>query len=238
MMKSKQEAQESKQLADKLMGLANKLGASMAKVGIDLIRGGVFDTLERQPKNGMPIEFPWSNTKDFWQQEQGILAYLILHGCTEESEDEKQEYLKLAHETESFWNLFFLDLDNKGVFFRTNDDGTPVIQGSYANKGGHSISGYHAFELNYLAHIYTSTYVTKQAFCLYFKPDKNCRQRSLNVLPDFVKPNSLQISRISIDGSDQTNIDDDNFQIILGERQFELGSEAEIIVQFKPLKKA
>jgi len=235
---TKQEAQESKQLADKLMGLANKLGASMAKVGIDLIRGGIFDTLERQPKNGMPIEFPWNNTKDFWQQEQGILAYLILHGCTEESEDEKQEYLKLAHETESFWNLFFLDLDNKGVFFRTTDDGTPVIQGSYANKGGHSISGYHAFELNYLAHIYTSTYVTKQAFCLYFKPDKNCRQRSLNVLPDFVKPNSLQISRISIDGSDQTNIDDDNFQIILGERQFELGSEAEIIVQFKPLKKA
>jgi len=232
------EAQESKQLADKLMDLANKLGASMAKIGIDLVRGGVFDTLERQPKNGMPLEFPWSNTKDFWQQEQGILAYLILHGCTEESEDEKQEYLNLAHETESFWNLFFLDLDNKGVFFRTNDDGTPVIQGSYANKGGHSISAYHAFELNYLAHIYTSIYVTKQSFCLYFKPDKNCRQRSLNVLPDFVKPNSLQISRISIDGSDQTSVDDDNFQIILGERQFELGSEAEIIVQFKPLKKA
>jgi hypothetical protein len=232
------EAEESKQLADKLMDLANKLGASMAKIGIDLVRGGVFDTLERQPKNGMPLEFPWSNTKDFWQQEQGILAYLILHGCTEESEDEKQEYLNLAHETESFWNLFFLDLDNKGVFFRTNDDGTPVLQGSYANKGGHSISGYHAFELNYLAHIYTSIYVTKQPFCLYFKPDKNCRQRSLNVLPDFVKPNSLEISRISIDGSDQTSVDDDNFQIILGERHFELGSEAEIIVQFKPLKKA
>ena len=32
----------------------------------------------------LPIEFAWGNTKDFWQQEQGILAYLILHGATGE----------------------------------------------------------------------------------------------------------------------------------------------------------
>lgn len=229
------EAQESTQLADKLMQLADKLGASMAEAGVDLFRGGIFDAVERNPKNGMPMEFPWSNTKDFWQQEQALLAYLILYGCTNEDSEQKKEYLKLAQETAAFWNLFFLDLDNKGIFFRVNESGMPIVQGSYGNKGSHSISAYHAFELNYLAHIYISAYVTKQPFCLYFKPDKNCRQRSINVLPDFFKANSLEVSRINIDGTERTTVDPDNFQIELGEREFQLGSQAEVIVEFKPL---
>ena len=32
----------------------------------------------------MPTQFAWGATKDFWQQEQGILAYLILYGATEQ----------------------------------------------------------------------------------------------------------------------------------------------------------
>jgi hypothetical protein len=111
----------------------------------------------------------------------------------------------------------------------------PVIQGNYGNKGAHSIAGYHAFELNYLAHIYISAYVTKQPFCLYFKPNANCRQRSLNVLPDFFKPNSLEVKSIRIDGSNQAAVDPNYFQIELGEHEFQLGSEAEIIVEFNPL---
>lgn len=229
------EAEASKQLADKLMKLADKLGSSMAEIGVDLFRGGIFDTLERHPKNGMPMDFPWSNTKDFWQQEQALLAYLILHGCTNEDSDQKKEYLRLAQEMGAFWNLFFLDQDNKGVFFRVTEDGMPVLQGNYGNKGGHSISGYHAFELNYLAHIYISAYVTKQPFCLYFKPNANARQRSINVLPDFFKPGNLEVSRISIDGSERAAVDPDYFQIELGEQEFKLGSQAEIIVEFKPL---
>jgi len=232
---SSEEAEQTKQFADRLMKLADKLGATMAELGVDLFRGGIFDTLERNPNNGFPIEFPWSNTKDFWQQEQALLAYLILHGCSNEDEPQKQKYLELAQETAAFWNLFFLDQDNKGIFFRVTENGMPVIQGSYGNKGGHAISGYHAFELNYLAHIYMSSYVTKQPFCLYFKPNKNCRQRSINVLPDFVRPNSLQVSRVNIDGSERDAIDPDNFRITLSEHEFQLGSEAEIVVELKPL---
>ncbi|MEN9567124.1 MAG: hypothetical protein RLZZ69_2320 [Cyanobacteriota bacterium] len=230
-----EEAAESKKLADDLMKLADKLGKTMANLGVDLFRGGIFDTLERNPNNGFPIEFPWSNTKDFWQQEQALLAYLILHGCSNESEEQKQEYLKLAQETAAFWNLFFLDQNTKGIFFRVTESGMPVIEGNYGNKGGHAISGYHAFELNYLAHIYISSYVTKQPFCLYFKPNKNCRQRSINVLPDFVRPNSLYVSRINIDGSERDDIDPDNFRITLSEKELQLGSEAEIVVELKPL---
>ena len=230
-----EEAERSKKLADDLMKLADKLGTTMADLGVDLFRGGIFDTLERNPANGFPIEFPWSNTKDFWQQEQALLAYLILHGCSNESKEQKQEYLRLAQETAAFWNLFFLDQDSKGIFFRVTESGMPVIEGSYGNKGGHAISGYHAFELNYLAHIYISSYVTKQPFCLYFKPNKNCRQRSLNVLPDFVRPNTLQVNRINIDGGERDSFDPDNFRITLSEKEFQLGSEAEIVVELKPL---
>mgnify|MGYP003561999926 FL=1 len=230
-----EEAERSKKLADDLMKLADKLGTTMADLGVDLFRGGIFDTLERNPANGFPIEFPWSNTKDFWQQEQALLAYLILHGCSNENKEQKQEYLRLAQETAAFWNLFFLDQDSKGIFFRVTESGMPVIEGSYGNKGGHAISGYHAFELNYLAHIYISSYVTKQPFCLYFKPNKNCRQRSLNVLPDFVRPNTLQVNRINIDGGERDSFDPDNFRITLSEKEFQLGSEAEIVVELKPL---
>lgn len=232
---SQKEALELRKFAEKLMSLANKLGISMVEAGTDLYRGGIFDAVERHPKNGMSIEFPWSNTKDFWQQEQAILAYLILYGCTRESDEQKQEYLQLAEETEAFWNLFFLDIENKGIFFRVTESGIPVIKGIYGQKGSHSISAYHAFELNFLAHIYLKAYVKKRPFCLYFKPNANCRQRSINVLPDFFKPGALEISRISIDGTDQISVDPDTFQIPLREREFQLGSEAEIIVEFKPI---
>ncbi|MBH8566981.1 N-acyl-D-glucosamine 2-epimerase [Nostoc sp. CENA67] len=228
-----QEAEESQRLADKLMKLADRLGIRMAEIGVDLFRGGIFDTLERNPQNGTPLEFPWLNTKDFWQQEQALLAYLILHGCSNEDHDQKQEYLRLARETAAFWNLFFLDQENKGVFFRVSENGDPVTQGQYGQKESHS-SGYHHFELNYLAHIYISSYVTKEPFCLYFKPDPDCRQRSLNILPDFFRPNTLEVSRISINGSDRTSIDPDNFQLELGEKEFQLASAAEIIVEFAP----
>lgn len=230
-----QSNEELKQLGDRLMQLADRLGNSMVETGIDLFRGGLFDAVERNPKNDMPIEFPWNNTKDFWQQEQAILAYFILYGCTNEDKDQKNEYLQLARETASFWNLFFLDRENKGIYFRVTDSGVPVVQGEYGNKGSHSISGYHSFELNYLAHVYISSYVTKEPFCLYFKPNTNCRQRSINVLPDFVKPGTLEVTRVSIDGSDRTTLDPDNFRIELSEEELKLGSEAEIIVQFTPV---
>lgn len=232
---NRKEAGEYKQFADRLMKLADKLAINMSEVGIDLFRSGVFDAVERHPTDDVFLEFPWSNTKDFWQQEQGILAYLILYGCTNTDRDQKQDYLQIARELEAFWNLFFLDQDSKGIFFRVTDIGDPVVQGSYGQKGGHSISGYHAFELNYLAHIYNSLYVTKRPFCLYFKPSPNCRRQSLNVLPDFVKPNMVEVSRISVNGSERSTLDPDNFRIELSEDELQVGSETEIVVEFTPI---
>ena len=129
--------------AKRFNDLAVKLADDIAVYGIDQIRGGCFDAVERRPSDDWPIEFAWGNTKDFWQQEQAILAYLIVHGSTGD-----QKYLDLAREMMAFWNLYFLDHDNRGVYFRVTDAGMPVIEGPHSQKAGHSVAGYHSFELN------------------------------------------------------------------------------------------
>ena len=178
-----------------------------------MYRGGCFDALEREPKNDMPCEFAWLNTKDFWQQEQGILAYLILHGRTG-----RAEYLELAQEMAAFWNIFFLDLDRGGVFFRTTDDGLPVTEGMYGDKGGHAISGYHAFELSYLAHVYLMTYVRKEPLVMHFKPTVGQRHGyAVNVLPDFMGPNDVELTRVVVDGVERPVEDKRHFVVKLDE---------------------
>ena len=214
----------------------------MAVAGIDQVRGGCFDAVERQPRAGYPIEFAWSNTKDFWQQEQAVLAYLIIYGRSG-----NPDHLALAREMMAFWNQYFLDHDNRGVNFRVTADGVPVIQGDYSVKAGHAVAGYHSFELNYLAHTYICTYVQPKAkaetltgkatfpttdhnFCLFFRPNKDARHKTLNVLPDFMPPGALQIRSITINGVAKPDFNPDKFQIVLDPD--ELG--AQVIVEFCP----
>jgi hypothetical protein len=228
--------------AGDLEKLATQLADNMAVAGIDQVRGGCFDAVERQPRAGYPIEFAWSNTKDFWQQEQAVLAYLIIYGRSG-----NPDHLALAREMMAFWNQYFLDHDNRGVNFRVTADGVPVIQGDYSVKAGHAVAGYHSFELNYLAHTYICTYVQPKAkaetltgkatfpttdhnFCLFFRPNKDARHKTLNVLPDFMPPGALQIRSITINGVAKPDFNPDKFQIVLDPD--ELG--AQVIVEFCP----
>ena len=224
-------------LARRCMELAERLGHSMTEIGIDQIRGGCFDALEREPyKNAsgshMPVEFTWGNTKDFWQQEQAILAYLILYGHTG-----NDFYLTGARETEAFWNIFFLDRDHRGMYFRVSENGLPVVHGGYEVRGGHSdASGYHCFELNYLAHIYNRAFVantngTDASFCLYFKPSRESGMRSLNVLPDFLPPGRVQIEEVSVNGRIRRHTDPNYFQVELAPE--DLGCD--VVVRFRAL---
>ncbi|MCY1019752.1 AGE family epimerase/isomerase [Pyxidicoccus sp. MSG2] len=215
--------------ARRALVLAERLARSMISHGADPLRGGCFDTVERNPTNGQPLEFAWTSAKDFWQQEQAILANLILHGQTGDP-----EYLDQSRAMSAFWNKFFLDRDNQGVFFRVSEDGLPIVSGGYGNKAQYAVAGYHSFELNYLAHVYTRAYVTPASspeanFCLYFHPSANSGFRSINVLPDFVKPGSIEISSISINGRRRADFDPDQFQVQL--RHEDLGSE--VVVQFR-----
>ena len=208
--------------ADKLTKFANRLGQDMARLGIDQIRSGAFDTVERNPSNGNPLEFPWLNTKDFWQQEQGILAYLILfgHSILEGQSEHSEDYLTLARELQAIWNLYFLDRERNGVFFRVSDNGLPVISSTYGDKGNHSISGYHVFELSYLAHVYLRTYLPRNqrhhsGLVLHFRPMNNKPFRSINVLPDFLGKDAIELKEVVINGIQRKIVDPGNFQIPL-----------------------
>jgi mannose/cellobiose epimerase-like protein (N-acyl-D-glucosamine 2-epimerase family) len=235
-----QDAAAYEQRADKCLDLARRLADRMAEVGLDKIRGGIFDCVERQPTNGMPTQFAWAPTKDFWQQEQGILAYLILHGATPND----KTYLPLARESSAFWNLFFLDRERQGYFFRVSEIGLPVLEGQYGMKSSHAI-GYHAFELSYLAHVYTRTFVSAgggsdNSFCLYFKVLPNQDQTSINVLPDFMPPGVLEIVRIRANGVDVTAArkpsNPNDFQISLDDLKPSGGEDMiELAVEFKAL---
>jgi mannose/cellobiose epimerase-like protein (N-acyl-D-glucosamine 2-epimerase family) len=188
--------------SDRCLEVAQRLADRMGEVGLDKMRGGIFDCVERNPGGDMPTQFAFGATKDFWQQEQGILAYLILYGATG-----NPHYLNLARESSAFWNLFFLDPEHQGYFFRTTENGLPILEGQYGMKSSHAI-GYHAFELAYLAHLYTRAYVaagggSDNSFCLYFKIGSTA-QKSINVLPDFMPPGCVRITSVHANGVDMT----------------------------------
>ncbi|MBK8270340.1 MAG: hypothetical protein IPK83_19410 [Planctomycetes bacterium] len=171
----------------------------MAIHGLDQIRGGCFDAVERQPQPGLPIEFTWGNTR--------ISGSRAGHSRL----SDPVQRLRRGPVPDpgpgngGVLNTFFLDHDNRGVFFRTSDDGKPIIEGAYGQKGGHSVAGYHAFELNYLAHLYTRSFVrpvmgkggNDANFCLFFWPEPKAGRITVNVLPDFthLTPSRSRASR-------------------------------------------
>ncbi len=56
------------------------------------------------------------------------------------------------------------------MYFNVLANGMPYLMGTERFKGSHSMSGYHSFELCYLAQVYTNLLITKQPLELYFKP--------------------------------------------------------------------
>jgi mannose/cellobiose epimerase-like protein (N-acyl-D-glucosamine 2-epimerase family) len=209
--------------AGELFALARRIGRDMGRLGVDQVRSGLYDAVERRPadEKNFPVQFSWANTKDFWQQEQGILAYLVMFGHLGNPGDaEAETFLDLARELSAVWNLYFLDRERNGIFFRVSDNGIPVLSSTYGDKGGHSISGYHAFELDYLAHIYQLAYLPRQqrqhtTFCLHFRPSADNRLRSINVLPDYLGPDAVEIAAVEIDGVERAIKDPRNLQIPL-----------------------
>jgi len=211
------------------LDLAIKLGDAMKIYGLDQIRGGCFDVVEREPKNGMPLEFTWHNRKAWWQQEQCILAYLILYGQTG-----RKDYLDLARQSIAFWSMSYLDFDYGEVYFDVIDDGLAYTKDDRARKGSHSKSGYHVFELNFLAQLYIRTFVSKIPFRLYFKPCPSRSNSIINVMPDYLPKGSLKMGRVFVNGSEWNRINKDNFQVELGPSTKEGSEGCEIAVEYIP----
>lgn len=192
--------------------LARKIAALMPEAGSDQQRGGWYDVVERTLGEGeQNHRYVWHDRKAWWQQEQGILAYLILHGSLKD-----EEYLRLARESAAFYNAFFLDHDDGGVYFNVLANGMPYLMGNERFKGSHSMSAYHSTELCYLAAVYTNLLITKEPMDFYFKPQPSGFKRNiLRVAPDLLPPGSIKIEQCWIDGVEYSNFDADALTVKL-----------------------
>ena len=86
----------------------------------------------------------------------------------------------------------------------------PYLLGTERNKGSHSMSGYHSFELCYLAATYTNLLITKQPLDMHFKPKPGAfKDNILRVAPDLLPKGSIRIESVTVDGVDYTDFDAD-----------------------------
>jgi hypothetical protein len=194
--------------------LARKIAELMPTAGCDLQRGGWYDVVEREIRpGGKGYGFAWHDRKAWWQQEQAILAYHILHGILRDS-----EYLRLAREAAAFYNAFFLDHDDGGVYFNTLANGLPYLLGNERFKGSHSMSAYHSMELCYLSATYINLLIAKEPLYLYFKPYPNSfKDNMLRVSPDILPPGSIFIEECHVDGKPYKNYDPKGLTVKLPE---------------------
>lgn len=208
--------------------LARKIAEVMPTVGMDRQRGGWYDVMERLLHSDEELHrFAFHDRKAWWQQEQGILAYLILHGVLGD-----QEYLKLARESSAFYNAFFLDHDDGAVYFNVLANGIPYLVGTERFKGSHSMSGYHSFELAYLAQVYTNLLITKQPMEFYFKPQPGAFKRNiLRVSPDILPPGSIHIGQVWINDEPYSDFDADGLTVKLPDTKDELRVKVQIVPQ-------
>ena len=184
--------------------LARRIAELMPAIGGDPMRGGWYDVMERDRKTGEEFHrFAFHDRKAWWQQEQGILAYLILHGVLG-----GDEYLRLARESSAFYNAFFLDHNDGAVYFNVLASGVAYLIGTERFKGSHSMSMYHSGELAFLAQVYTNLLITKEPLTLHFKPLPGAFPRNiLRVAPDLLPAGSIRIGAVEIDGRPYTNFD-------------------------------
>jgi mannose/cellobiose epimerase-like protein (N-acyl-D-glucosamine 2-epimerase family) len=210
---------------DSYLAFARRIADLMPKVGCDRQRGGWYDVVARTLAPGERFHrFTWHDRKAWWQQEQAILAYLILHGVLGDD-----EYLKEAREAAAFYNAHFLDRDDGGVYFNVLASGMPYLLGNERFKGSHSMSGYHSTELCYLAAVYTNLLITKQPMDFYFKPRPDgFPNRLLYVSPDILPEGSVKLTAVTIDGMPYTEFDPDRLVIRLPARAAELRVKATI----------
>jgi hypothetical protein len=194
--------------------LAERIAELMPQHGMDRQRGGWYDVVERALVPGEDVHrFVWHDRKAWWQQEQGILAYLIMHGVYGED-----RLLDLARESSSFYNAFFLDHDAGGVYFNVFANGYPYLMGTERMKGSHSMSGYHSFELAYLAQIYTNLLISKEPMDFHFKPKPGGFPGGvLRVAPDLLPPGSIRIGSVWVDGAPYADFDAEGLTVKIPE---------------------
>ncbi|MCW5205397.1 AGE family epimerase/isomerase [Desulfobulbus sp. F5] len=206
---------------------ARKIAEVMPKVGCDLQRGGWYDVMERKLREGETCHrMGFHDRKAWWQQEQGILAYLILHGVLGD-----EEYLRIARESSAFYNAFFPDHEGGAVYFNVLANGIPYLMGNERLKGSHSMSGYHSCELAYLAQVCTNLLITKKPLTLHFKPLPGVLPNNLlRVAPDILPAGTVRISQVWVDDKQYKHFNADRLTVSLNN----ISERVTVKVQIEP----
>lgn len=183
-------------------GLAERIARTMPEMGADRQRGGWYDVVERIARPGeQRRRFAWHDRKAWWQQEQAILAYLVLYGAGGDP-----GFLAEARSAQFFYNAYFLDHDEGGVYFNATADGLPYLLGTERLKGSHSMSMYHSTELCYLAAVYNNLLIFGKPLTLHFKPEPAALpERTLRVSPDLLPAGRVRIGAVTVDGREHTD---------------------------------
>jgi mannose/cellobiose epimerase-like protein (N-acyl-D-glucosamine 2-epimerase family) len=210
---------------DSYVELAERLGRTMPAWGSDRQRGGWYDLVDRVLGDGEGNHrFVWHDRKAWWQQEQAILAYLILAGNSGD-----QEFLRHAREASSFYNAFFLDHDEGGVYFNVLANGMPYLLGTERLKGSHSMSMYHASELCFLATVYQRLLLRGEPLTLWFRPRANgFSDRTLRVAPDALPPGRVRLEWVEIDDRPYSVFDADTMTVKLPDTDGDLRVKAHL----------
>lgn len=207
--------------------LALKIAEMMPSIGGDLQRGGWYDVVERiLDADQNTYRFVWHDRKAWWQQEQAILAYLILAGVLKQD-----DHLRTARESASFYNAWFLDTEDGGVYFNVLANGIPYLtNGNERRKGSHSMSAYHSTELCYLAAVYTNLLIQKHPMDFYFKPiPGGFPDNLLRVSPDILPPGSIKIGACEINGETYSHFDSHNLTVNLPDTQERIKVKVKIV---------
>ncbi len=201
---------------DAYVRFARTIAEHMPAAGGDAQRGGWYDVMERALEPGQErYRFAFHDRKAWWQQEQGILAYQILHGVLGD-----EAFLRHARESSAFYNAFFLDHDDGAIFFNVLANGVPYLLGTERLKGSHSMSMYHSGELCFLASVYTNLLITGAPLDLYFKPLPNgFVDRVLRVSPDILPPGSVELTAVWIDDEPYEDFDREALSVKLPDTQ-------------------
>jgi mannose/cellobiose epimerase-like protein (N-acyl-D-glucosamine 2-epimerase family) len=212
---------------DSYRDLADRIGRSMPDVGSDRRRGGWYDVVERgRAQGGEAYRFVWHDRKAWWQQEQAILAYLILAGQNGDA-----DFRRHAREAAAFYNAFFLDHDEGGVYFNVLASGFPYLLGTERFKGSHSMSMYHSSELCFLSTVYTRLLLTGDPITLWFRSrpdafrDAN-GERTLRVSPDALPPGRVRLEWVEVDGRPHGAFDPDALTVKLPDSDADLTVKA------------
>ncbi|MBK8026150.1 MAG: AGE family epimerase/isomerase [Chloroflexi bacterium] len=191
---------------------AKRIAEVMPTIGMDVQRGGWYDVMERVLRPGEKFHRNvFHDRKAWWQQEQAILAYLIMYGVYKD-----EEYKKLARESAAYYNAFFPDTGDGGVYFNVLANGIPYLLGNERLKGSHSMSGYHSMELCYLGAVYQNLLISKVGMDFYFKPTvESFPDGLLRVAPDLLPDGSIRIASVEVDGQPYTDFDANGLTVTL-----------------------